>query len=110
MTLSWPSALAAVTSASNPPPALADDCAAQSVDPAVLDEPQADTMRTAAAARPKRWNRCQFMRSSLPSGWMDLPCSVWLGRRSRQGYDAPTLAPTQGTRGRRAAIDLLAAG
>src|SRR5438094_8944044 len=90
MTVSLPSALAAATSASIPPPPAADVCFDQSVAPAVDVEPHAATMRTVATAIPKRWNRCQFMRSTLPS-------DEWLqeGRPAGQRYIAPAPAVVQ---------------
>src|SRR6266849_2311428 len=67
-----------------PPPPEADVCFDQSVAPAVDVEPQAATMSTAATAIPKRWNRCQFIPSTLPS-------DEWLqeGRPAGQRYIAP---------------------
>src|SRR5437773_6940287 len=66
MTVSLPSALAALTSASMPPPPEADVCFDQSVAPAVLEEPHAATTSTVATAIPKRWNRCQFISFNTP--------------------------------------------
>src|SRR5579859_5808854 len=66
MTVSLPSALAAATRASMPPPPEADVCLDQSTDPAVLEEPHAATTSTVATAIPKRWIRCQFIPSTSP--------------------------------------------
>src|SRR5712692_9645223 len=94
MTVSLPSALAAATRASMPPPPEADVCFDQSVAPAVDVEPQAATMSTAATAIPKRWNRCQFIPSTLPS-------DEWLqeGRPAGQRYIAPAPAVVQESMG-----------
>src|SRR5712692_10034366 len=66
MTVSLPSALAAATRASMPPPPEADVCFDQSVAPAVDVEPHAATTSTVATAIPKRWNRCQFIDFNSP--------------------------------------------
>src|SRR2546428_14141251 len=91
MTVSLPSAFAALTSASMPPPPEADVCLDQSVAPAVLEEPHAATTSTVATAIPKRWNRCQFINSTLPSDVV----AAGRGRPAGQGYIAPAPAAGQ---------------
>src|SRR5258707_6917581 len=93
MTVSLPSALAAATSESIPPPPAADVCFDQSVAPAVLEEPHAATTSTVATAIPKRWNRCQFINSTLPSDVV----AAGRGRPAGQGYIAPAPAMVQGS-------------
>src|SRR5579859_7455554 len=95
MTVSLPSALAAATRASMPPPPEADVCLDQSTDPAVLEEPHAATTSTVATAIPKRWIRCQFIPSTSPQ--VTIGCRK--GAPAGQRYIAPAPAAVQESMG-----------